>query len=91
MLGFINVSDVALDDNQRYLSLTTFPSFDLNSSKFRAGKRTAVPYHSLPKILPEVEPVITVNSPEQMISELLQEPKGSFLRHYKQTLDRLEI
>jgi hypothetical protein len=91
MLGFINVSDVPCDDNQKYLSLPTFPSFDLYPSKVRAGKRTVVPYHYLPKILPEVEPVVTVQSPEQMVNELLQEPKGSFLRHYKQTLDRLEI
>jgi hypothetical protein len=64
MLGFINVSYVPKDDNQRFFSLSTFPSFDLNTFKDRAGKRTVVPYHSLPKILPEVEPIITVQSPE---------------------------
>ncbi len=64
MLGFINVSYVHKDDNQRFFSLSTFPSFDLNTVKDRAGKRTVVPYHSLPKILPEVEPIITVQSPE---------------------------
>jgi len=64
MLGFINVSDVPKDDNQRFFSLSTFPSFDLKPVKDRAGKRTVVPNHSLPKILPEVEPIITVQSPE---------------------------
>jgi hypothetical protein len=64
MLGFINVLDVPKDDNQRFFSLSTFPSFDLNPVEDRAGKRTVVPYHSLPKILPEVENIITVQSPE---------------------------
>jgi hypothetical protein len=64
MLGFINVLDVPKDDNQRFFSLTKFPCFDFNPVKDRAGKRTVVPYHSLPKILPEVEPIITVQSPE---------------------------
>ena len=64
MLGFINVSDVKKDDSQRYLSLSTFPSLDLNTIKDRAGKRSVVPYHSLPKILPEFESLVAMQSPE---------------------------
>ena len=90
-LGFMHGSDSASNDAQRYLSQSLFPSYDLKFNNDRLGKRSVVPRHSLPKILPEIEPVVSQPKPEDIVNELLNEAKGSFMSHYKQVLDRLEI
>ena len=90
-LGFYKASEGEKGNNLRYKSQQLFPNIDIGAANDRAGKKSVVSRHSLPKILPEVEQIVNTKKPEDIIKELIIDPKSSFLRHYKLALDRLEI
>ena len=57
----------------------------------RPGKRSVAPHHSMPKILPEIQEVVS-HKAEEKIEEFLQSrDPHAFMKYYKWVLDRLEI